>query len=56
MYQREGKFDFEKLYGYLNDVEQSEKASELGNALIEGGATEEAKFWYEKAQKLFSFL
>jgi len=56
IYQREGEFNFEKLYGHLNDVEQSEEASQLADALMEGGATEEAEFWYEKAQKLFSFL
>lgn len=53
VYQREDEFDFDKLYGKLLPSEQADKATELGEALLYGGATEEAEYWFEKGTSLF---
>ncbi|TVY53783.1 hypothetical protein LSUE1_G009840 [Lachnellula suecica] len=49
LYEREGTFDFDELYGELSDDEQAEKAAWLADALVDGGAEEEAERCYERA-------
>lgn len=59
LYERVVPFDFEKMYGGLDDREKGEKAVEIASGLEDAGEMEQALRWYKKAARFsstFAFL
>jgi hypothetical protein len=52
MYEREVSFDFESLYGSLDDDGKGRKALGIAEGLEDAGNMEEAVLWYKKAFRL----
>lgn len=52
MYEREEPFDFEKMYGDLDDEGRGKKALFIAGCLEDSGNGSEATKWYRKAVKL----
>jgi hypothetical protein len=52
MYEREVPFDFEGIYGGLDDEGKGRKALDIAEGLEDAGNSSEAVLWYKKAFRL----